>query len=95
MTALQMGHATTDTLFKHYRNYWVRKKDGEEITFLCREAGTSFQYLDYQIPSDEALQHAFETPTSRSRNSSVVRNPQSGVGANLQSRCNHIVTALY
>jgi integrase len=29
MTALQMGHATTDTLFKHYRNYRVRKKDAE------------------------------------------------------------------
>jgi integrase len=29
MTALQMGHATTDTLFKHYRNYRIRKKDAE------------------------------------------------------------------
>ena len=30
MTALQMGHATTDMLFKHYRNYRVRKKDAEK-----------------------------------------------------------------
>ncbi len=29
MTALQMGHATTDTLFRHYRNYRVRKKDAD------------------------------------------------------------------
>jgi integrase len=29
LTALQMGHATTDTLFKHYRNYRIRKKDAE------------------------------------------------------------------
>jgi integrase len=29
MTALQMGHATTDMLFKHYRNYRIRKKDAE------------------------------------------------------------------
>ncbi len=29
MTALQMGHATTDTLFKHYRNYRIRRKDAE------------------------------------------------------------------
>ena len=24
-----MGHATTDTLFKHYRNYRIRKKDAD------------------------------------------------------------------
>jgi integrase len=29
MTALQMGHSTTDMLFKHYRNYRIRKKDAE------------------------------------------------------------------
>ena len=29
MTALQMGHATTDMLFRHYRNYRIRKKDAE------------------------------------------------------------------
>jgi integrase len=29
MTALQMGHATTDTLFRHYRNYRIRKRDAE------------------------------------------------------------------
>jgi integrase len=29
LTALQMGHATTDTLFKQYRNYRIRKKDAE------------------------------------------------------------------
>jgi integrase len=29
MTALQMGHATTDMLFKHYRNYRIRKRDAQ------------------------------------------------------------------
>jgi len=29
MTALQMGHATTDMLFKHYRNYRIAKRDAE------------------------------------------------------------------
>jgi integrase len=29
MTALQMGHTTTDTLFRHYRNYRIRRKDAE------------------------------------------------------------------
>jgi len=29
LTALQMGHSTTDMLFKHYRNYRIRKPDGE------------------------------------------------------------------
>ncbi|MFZ3376815.1 MAG: tyrosine-type recombinase/integrase [Chthoniobacterales bacterium] len=29
LTALQMGHATTDMLFKHYRNYRIREKDAE------------------------------------------------------------------
>jgi integrase len=29
MTALQMGHASTDMLFKHYRNYRIMKRDAE------------------------------------------------------------------
>jgi integrase len=29
MTALQMGHVTTDMLFRHYRNYRIRRKDAE------------------------------------------------------------------
>jgi integrase len=29
MTAFQMGHGTTDTLFKYYRNYRISKKDAE------------------------------------------------------------------
>ena len=29
MTAFQLGHNTTDTLFKHYRNYRINKKDAE------------------------------------------------------------------
>jgi hypothetical protein len=28
-TALQMGHATTSVLFKHCRNYQIRKKHAE------------------------------------------------------------------
>jgi energy-coupling factor transporter ATP-binding protein EcfA2 len=51
--------------------------------------------LNYRIPSDEALQRAFETPTSRSTSSSTARNQQFWVGANLQSRCNRIATALH
>jgi hypothetical protein len=31
MTALQMGHATTDMLFRHYRNYRIGKKDAERF----------------------------------------------------------------
>jgi hypothetical protein len=75
----------------------------EEARYQARSQGRSHiiavdirtALLDYQIPSDEALQQAFERPTSCSGNSSVVRNPQSGVGANLQSRCNRIATALH
>jgi integrase len=29
MTALQMGHSSTDMLFKHYRNYRINRKDAE------------------------------------------------------------------
>jgi integrase/recombinase XerD len=29
MTAFQMGHGTTDTLFRYYRNYRISKKDAE------------------------------------------------------------------
>jgi biotin operon repressor len=29
VAANQMGHATTDVLFKHYRNYRISKKDAE------------------------------------------------------------------
>jgi hypothetical protein len=68
----------------------------EEARYQARKQGRSHvlatdirtALLDYQIPSDEALQQAFERPTSRSGNSSIVRNPQSEVGANLHSRCN-------
>jgi hypothetical protein len=35
MTALQMGHATTDTLFKHYRNYRIRKANAEAYWSLA------------------------------------------------------------
>jgi integrase len=31
MTALQMGHATTDMLFKYYRNYRIKKKMRKRI----------------------------------------------------------------
>jgi hypothetical protein len=50
--------------------------------------------LNYRIPSDEAWQLAFETPTSCSTSPSDARNPQSGIGADLQSRCNRIATTL-
>jgi hypothetical protein len=50
--------------------------------------------LNYQIPSDEALQGAFEMPTSRPTSSNIARNPQFALAANLQSRCNRIATAL-
>ena len=35
MTALQMGHVTTDTLFKHYRNYRIRKANAEAYWSLA------------------------------------------------------------
>jgi integrase len=35
LTALQMGHNTTDMLFKHYRNYRIRKKDAERYWKLA------------------------------------------------------------
>ena len=75
----------------------------EEARYQARKHGRSnvlatdvrTALFDYQIPSDEALQQAFERPTSCSGNSSVARNPQSGVCTNLQSRCNRIATALH
>jgi integrase len=38
MTALQMGHSTTDMLFKHYRNYRIRKTDAERYWKLAPAA---------------------------------------------------------
>jgi hypothetical protein len=66
----------------------------EEARYQARKHGRSnvlatdvrTALLDYQIPSDEALQQAFERPTSRSGNSSVV---------NLHSRCNSVAPALH
>lgn len=70
----------------------------QEARYQARTAGRSHivgadlrtALLDYQIPSDEALQRAFETSPSRS-SSSVVRKPQLGVRRDsaiwLQSRC--------
>ena len=49
--------------------------------------------LDYQIPSDETLQRAFEAPTSRS-SSTIVRKPQFPRDATLQSRCNGVAKPL-
>jgi hypothetical protein len=74
----------------------------EEARYQARKHGRSHvlatdirtALLDYQIPSDEALQQAFEKPTNRPGNGSVVRNPRSGVGANLQSRCNGVASPL-
>jgi integrase len=39
MTALQMGHATTDMLFKHYRNYRIPKKDAERYWRIAPAVG--------------------------------------------------------
>ena len=33
-----MGHTTTDTLFKHYRNYRIRKKDADAYWELAPAA---------------------------------------------------------
>jgi len=38
LTALQMGHSTTDMLFKHYRNYRIRKQDAEAYWRLAPTA---------------------------------------------------------
>jgi hypothetical protein len=74
----------------------------EEARYQARKHGHSnvraidvrTALLDYQIPSDEALQQAFERPTSRSGHSSLVRNSQSRVGPTLHSHCNGDATAL-
>jgi len=47
MTALQMGHATTDTLFKHYRNYRIRKKDAEAYWKLAPTAGAAKKVIQF------------------------------------------------
>jgi integrase len=52
MTALQMGHNTTDMLFKHYRNYRIRKRDAERYWKLA------------PAPADEKVV-PFVTPTAR------------------------------
>ena len=70
--------------------YQARKHGGSHV--LATDMRTAL--LDYQIPSDEALQQAFEKPTSRSGNSSIVRNPQSAGGATLHSRCNGVASSL-
>jgi hypothetical protein len=75
----------------------------EEARYQARKAGRSHivgadlrsALLDYQIPSDEALHRAFETSPSYSTSSTAARNPQFGIGANLQSRCNRVATALH
>lgn len=74
----------------------------EEARYQARKHGRSYvlatdirtALLDYQIPSDEALEHAFEKPTNRSGNSSLVRSTQSQVGASLHSRCNGVASRL-
>jgi hypothetical protein len=73
----------------------------DEARYQARKAGRSCiaaadlrtALLDHQIPSDEALQRAFETPPSHP-SSSVVRKPQFGLGASLQSRCNGVAAGL-
>lgn len=75
----------------------------EEARYQARKSGRSnvratdirTALLDYQIPSDEALQQAFERPISRSGRSSIVRSPQSEVNASLQSRCNGVASPLH
>lgn len=74
----------------------------EEARYQARKHGRSHvlatdirtALLDYQIPSDEAFQQAFERPTSRSGNSSIVRNPQSEVVTTLHSHCNGVASSL-
>jgi len=39
LTAVQMGHATTDMLFNHYRNYRIRKNDAETYWKLVPASG--------------------------------------------------------
>src|SRR5205085_1948612 len=38
-TAYQMGHNTTDTLFKYYRNYRINKQEAEAYWKLSPESG--------------------------------------------------------
>ena len=74
----------------------------EEARYQARKHGRSHvlatdirtALLDYQIPSDEALQHVFERPTSRSGNPSIVRNAQLQASATLHSPCNGVASVL-
>jgi hypothetical protein len=50
MTALQMGHTTTDTLFKDYRNYRIRRKDAEAYWKLA-PAVTSKNVVPFAVSS--------------------------------------------
>jgi hypothetical protein len=75
----------------------------EEARYQARKHGRSSvfatdirtAFLDYQIPSDEALQQAFEKPISRSGNSGIVRSSQSRVDASLHFRCNDVASRLH
>jgi integrase len=62
MTALQMGHATTDMLFKYYRNYRIPKKDmqrywqlvptpdGKQIVTFSPLARTQHPQKEFLLP---------------------------------------------
>jgi hypothetical protein len=71
----------------------------EEARYQAREAGRSYvvatdirtALLDYQIPSDEALQRAFQSDQPSVRPAATL---QSSIGPILQRRCNGVATAL-
>jgi hypothetical protein len=75
----------------------------EEARFQAQKANRSHivatdirtALLDYQIPSDEALQQAFERPISRSGNSGIVRSSQSRADGNLHFRCTDVASRLH
>jgi hypothetical protein len=73
----------------------------DEARYQARKHGRPFilaadlrsALLDYQIPSDKALQQAFETP-GKPRTSSAAEQSQLRPSPNLQSRCNGVANAL-
>jgi hypothetical protein len=71
----------------------------EEARYQARKAGRSYiiatdirnALLDYQIPSDEALQSAFQSDQSSVRRAVTL---QSSIDPILQRRCNVVATAV-
>ena len=52
MTALQIGHSTTDMLFKRYRNYRIRKRTLKRIGDWCPRVSMKKSFLSVVASSE-------------------------------------------